>query len=68
MNEQTGTYVGSPGAVRLNIGKGRGENDVEILHADEDNSCVSNLTNIMNYSKRDLYNKIKEMQISLANQ
>ena len=31
-------------------------------------SFVSNLTNITDYSKRDLYNKLKEMQIALANQ
>jgi hypothetical protein len=68
LNERAGTYDGSPGAVRLNLGEGREENDVEILDADDDASCVSNLTNITDYSKRDLYNKIKEMQISLANQ
>ena len=68
LNERPGTYNGSPGAVRLDLGKGREENDVEILDADDDNSCVSNLMNITDYSKRDLYNKIKEMQISLANQ
>ena len=53
--------------MRLNLGKGSEENDVEILDADDDGSCVSNLTNITDYSKRDLYNKVKEMQISLAN-
>ena len=55
--------------MRLDLGKDRVKNDVEILDGvDDDNSCVSNLTNITDYSKRDLYNKLKEMQIALENQ
>ena len=55
--------------MRLDLGKGKGNNEVEILEeGDDDRSFVSNLTNITDYSKRDLYNKLKEMQIALANQ
>ena len=41
---------------------------MEILNADDDNLCVSNLIKITDYSKRGLYNKRKETNISLANQ
>ena len=69
LNERPGTYDGSPGEVRLDLGKGKGNNEVEILEeGDDDRSFVSNLTNITDYSKRDLYNKLKEMQITQANQ
>ena len=33
---------------------------------DDDGSDVSNLTGISDYSKRDLYNKLKEMEINIA--
>jgi hypothetical protein len=69
LNERPGTYDGSPGEVRLDLGKDKGNEEVEILDGgDDDKSCVSNLTNITDYSKRDLYRKLKEMQIALANQ
>ena len=68
LNVRPGTHDGSSGAVRLDLRKGREKNDVEILDADDNNLCVSNLTNITDYSKIDLYSKIKKMQITLANQ
>ena len=41
---------------------------MEIFDAADDNIlCVSNLINITDFSKRDLYNKLKEMEITLAN-
>ena len=70
LNERPGTYDGSPGAVRLDFGQsGREKNKAVIIDGEgDDGSCVSNLTNITDYSKRDLYNKLKEMEISLATQ
>ena len=42
---------------------------MEVLDGvDDDILCVSNLTNITDFSKRDLYNKPKETEITLANQ
>ena len=53
----------------LDLGKGKGNDKGEIPEEGEDGrSFVRNLTNITDYSKRDLYNKLKEMQIALANQ
>ena len=69
LNERPGTYDGSPGEVRLDLGKGKGNDEVEILEEGDDaRSFVSKLTNTTDYSERDLYNKLKEMQIALANQ
>ena len=56
--------------MRLDLGQsGREGNEAVIIDEEgDDGLCVSNLTNITDYSKRDLYNKLKEMEISLATQ
>ena len=65
LNERPGTYDGSPGAARLNLGRpGQEQPEVELKEdSDDERSEVSNLTNISNYSKRDLYDKLKELEI-----
>ena len=70
LNERPGTYDGTPGAVRLDLGQsGREENEAVIIDGEGDEgSCVSNLKNISDYSKRDLYKKLKEMEIAQATQ
>ena len=57
LNERPGTYDGSPGAARLDLGRSDQElPEVEIIEDnDDDGSNVSNLTGITDYSKRDLH-------------
>ena len=68
LNERPGTYDGSPGAARLDLGRSDQElPEVEIIEDnDDDGSNVSNLTGITDYSKRDLYKKLKEMEINIS--
>ena len=68
LNERPGTYAGSPGAARLDLGRpGQELPEVEMIEDnDDDGSNVSNLTGITDYSKRDLYNKLKEMEINTS--
>jgi hypothetical protein len=70
LNEQPRMYDGSPGAVRLDLGQRAWEKyETGISDGEGDNmSCVSHLTNTTDYSKRNLYNKLKETEISLASQ
>ena len=68
LNERPGTYNGSPGAARLDLGRSDQElPEVGVIEDnDDDASNVSNLTGISDYSKRDLYNKLKEMEINIS--
>ena len=68
LDERPGTYDGSPGAARLDLGRSNQERPaVEVIEDnDDDASNVSNLTGISDYSKRDLYNKLKELEINIS--
>ena len=70
LTEQPGTYAGSPDVMRLDLGQRVWEKyDVDTADDDCDEvSNVNNLTNITDYLKRDLYNKLKDLEISMMTQ
>lgn len=70
LNDCPGTYAGSPGAVRLDLGRSNQEPvQLEVSGKnDDDASNLRNLTGISDYSLRDLYNKCKQLEITIQAQ
>ena len=73
LNERRGTYVGSPGAAKLDLGKNRPRPSRIDISTDSDNeSVMSNVINLTNmtdpddYTKGELVELLREARISLT--